>query len=271
MRAWIVSDIHFSRMDHVWGPSLSIPDADICICAGDISNSISTSISYMQHRIEPHMPVVLVLGNHDYYNSSIDFALEKAREEIARTRIHLLENQSVDVGGCRFVGATLWTDFSVSVGDDEHIPSEERKAIAYALVPSRIADFHNIYRSDVRRTGENGMITVREIVHRHIESKAFIDSELSKPFHGRTVVVTHHAPHIESLSPRYFGDVTNAAFASDLSDLIARRRPSMWIHGHIHSARDYMAASTRIICNPRGYGNERNMTGFQSNFVVELL
>ena len=127
MRAWIVSDIHTSPMDTLLGTALYIPDADICICAGDISNDISTSIAYLLRNIEPHMPVVLVLGNHDFYGSSIDLALEKARRQVEGTRIHLLENESIDIAGCRFVGATLWTDFAVPIGGDEHVPPEERR------------------------------------------------------------------------------------------------------------------------------------------------
>lgn len=270
MRAWIVSDIHYSPMDALGGAPFRIPDADICVCAGDISNHISTSIAYLLRDIEPHMPVILVLGNHDYYDISIDFALERARREIEGTRIHLLENQSIEMAGCRFVGATLWTDFAVSIGGDEHIPPEERRAFAFGLVPSLMADFSCIYRSDARRPGENGLITVREILERHIASRRFIDQELSKPFEGRTIVVTHHAPLMESFDARFFGHVTNAAFGSDLSDLIARRRPSVWIHGHIHRFCDYMADKTRVICNPRGYGGEREISGFRSRFVIDL-
>jgi len=219
MRAWIVSDIHYSPMDALWGTPLRVPDADICICAGDISNTVSTSVAYLRRNIEPRMPVILVLGNHDYYNSSIDFALERARLQVEGTSIHLLENQSIEIGGCRFVGATLWTDFAVSVGGDEHIPPEERRAKAFGLVPSRIADFECIFRSDPRRQNENGLVTVGEIVARHRASLSFIDRELEQPFDGHTVVVTHHAPHMQSLDPTFFGQVSSAAFASDLSDL----------------------------------------------------
>lgn len=257
-------------MDAIVGAPLRIPDADICICAGDISESISKSIAYLRRDIEPHMPVILVLGNHDYYDSSIDFVLERARRETEGTRIHLLENQSMEMAGCRFVGATLWTDFAVSIGGDEHIPPEERRAIAFGLMPSLMADFSCIFRSDPRRPGEAGLITVHEILKRHIESRSYIDQELEKPFGGRTFVVTHHAPLVQSFDARFYGNVTNAAFGSDLSDLIARRRPSVWIHGHIHRARDYLAGDTRIICNPRGYGGERETNGFRSGFVIDL-
>lgn len=270
MRAWIVSDIHTTPLDTLLGSSLRIPDADICICAGDISNDISTSIAYLLRNIEPHMPVVLTLGNHDFYGSSIDFALEKARREIEGSRIHLLENDSIEIAGCRFIGATLWTDFSVSVGDDEYIPPEERRAIAFGLVPSQMADFHCIFRSDERRSGENGLVTVQEILNRHIASRSYIDRELGKAFDGVTVVLTHHAPHMRSMDPNFFGEVTNAAFASDLSGMIERRKPLLWIHGHIHKFRDYMADQTRVICNPRGYSRERYTSGFRDSFVIDL-
>lgn len=269
MRAWIISDIHHARMDVLRNENLVVPEADVCICAGDIANAIDDSIAYLRRYIDPHMPAILTLGNHDYFGSSIDFALERARRLVEGTRIQLLENQSVILQGWRFIGATLWTDFAVSVGDDEHVPPEGRQAKAFELVPWRVLDFHCIFRSDERRSDENGMVTVQEILERHIASRRFIDQELSMPV-NRTVVVTHHAPLIESFDPRFFGHITNAAFASDLSDLIARRRPHIWVHGHIHRFRDYMADETRVICNPRGYGSEHGISGFRPGFVIDL-
>lgn len=252
------------------GEKLTIPKADICICVGDVANSIDDCIAFLLRVIEPKMPVVLVLGNHDFYGGGIDFALERARRLIEGTRIYLLENQALVLEDCRFIGATLWTDFCVSVGDDEHIPAEERRAKAFGLVPSKMMDFFSIFRSDERLPGENGMVTVKEIFDRHRESRAFIDQELGEAFSGRTIVLTHHAPLMQSFDPNFFGQITNAAFASDLSDLIKRRRPSVWVHGHIHRFRDYMYDKTRVICNPVGYQPERDYSGFRPNFVVDL-
>lgn len=270
MQAWIVSDIHWSSKEFLFRDPLDVPKADICICGGDISGSIHESINYIKHRISPHMPVVLTLGNHDYYGSSIDYALSQALKAVEGTNIHLLENRCVEFEGCRFVGATLWTDYAVAVGGDEHIPPEERRAFAMGVVPAQIADFYNIFRSDERRSSENGMLTAHEIIQRHKESRSFIDQALDRPFEGPSIVVTHHAPHVASFSQRFYGDATNATFASDLSELIHRRRPNFWIHGHIHAGRDYVIDSTRIICNPRGYGNEADITGFNPNLVISL-
>lgn len=107
MRAWIVSDLHSAPMDVLLGRTMHVPDADICICAGDVSDNIRTTISYLRRNIEPYMPIILILGNHDFFGSSIDHALETARREITGSRITLLENQTIDFGDCRFIGATL--------------------------------------------------------------------------------------------------------------------------------------------------------------------
>ncbi|MBY5545976.1 phosphohydrolase [Rhizobium leguminosarum] len=270
MKAWIISDIHQSRLTTLLRDPPKAPKADICICAGDVTNFIDDSIAFIRRVIEPRMQVMLVLGNHDYYGSSISCALERARRLVEGSRIHLLEDETVTVGDCRFIGSTLWTDFAVSVGDDEHIPPEERRVKAFELVPSRIMDFHCIFRSDARKNGENGMVTVQEIVERHKRSREYIDTELSVGFQGRTVVVTHHSPLMQSFDPAFFGNVTNAAFASDLADLIWRRKPSLWVHGHIHKFRDYMADHTRVICNPHGYRGELYTSGFRPGFVVNL-
>ncbi|MGO6946997.1 MULTISPECIES: metallophosphoesterase family protein [Rhizobium] len=270
MRAWIVSDIHFSMLDLIRGRNLRVPDADVCICAGDIADNIVMGIAYIRRNIEPFMPVIVVLGNHDFFDSSIDLALETARVEIEDSRISLLENGYLSVGDCRFIGATLWTDFAVEVGGDEHIPPEERRALAASLLPNYMADYHRIIRSNERADGEGGKVTVHELLARHLESRAYIDDQLAIPFAGRTVVITHHAPLPESFDARFHGQITNAAFASDLSDLIFRRQPTVWIHGHIHKFRDYMQDRTRIICNPLGYASDANFSGFRAGFVVDL-
>jgi Icc-related predicted phosphoesterase len=81
-------------------------------------------------------------------------------------------------------------------------------------------------------------------------------------------VVTHHLPHTRSLPPRFRGDPLNAAYASDLSDVIETRRPTLWVHGHAHESCDYVVRTTRVISNPRGYEDENKK--FDANLVVHL-
>lgn len=272
MKAWIISDIHFVPLDLYRG-RMVIPEADICICAGDTTDSVYTSADYLLAEIAPRMPVVTVLGNHDFYGSSIDRSLEVARRQLAGTNVHFLENDTVVINGVRFIGATLWTDFEVPHGSEDgrpELPLEIRRFRALHACVRDIADFRQIYRSDERKEGETGLITVQEMIARHKESRDFIAAELSKPFEGKSVVVTHHAPSIQSFHPAYLGSPTNGAFASDLADVIEEGRPWFWIHGHIHHASDYFEGETRVLCNPRGYRHEREFTGFRHGLVVEI-
>jgi Icc-related predicted phosphoesterase len=89
----------------------------------------------------------------------------------------------------------------------------------------------------------------------HQQSRLFIDSAL-KADRTKTVVVTHHLPHCRSIPARFKGDLLNAAYASDLSEVIEMGRPVLWIHGHTHDSCDYTVGDTRVICNPRGYDDE---------------
>jgi Icc-related predicted phosphoesterase len=83
------------------------------------------------------------------------------------------------------------------------------------------------------------------------------------------MVLTHHAPSPRSLDPRFHGQVTNAAFAPDLSKLIRAANPTFWVHGHVHRAQDYVEGQTRVLCNPLGYRGEHGATGFRSGLVIE--
>jgi Icc-related predicted phosphoesterase len=101
----------------------------------------------------------------------------------------------------------------------------------------------------------------------HRDSRRFIDAAL-KSVPGPTVVVTHHLPHPRSIPGRFKGDLLNAAYASDLSDLIEQGQPVLWAHGHTHDSSNYRVGSTRIVCNPKGYDNENK--SFDPALIVEI-
>jgi hypothetical protein len=64
----------------------------------------------------------------------------------------------------------------------------------------------------------------------------------------------------------------SAAYASNLEDLIVCNGPKLWIHGHIHEARDYTLGEARIVNNALGYQTPKNpeKTGCQTGLVVQL-
>lgn len=268
MRAWIISDMHVPQAEMT--VEMEIPPADVCLCAGDLSGLLKHGLEFLKQRIALKIPVVLVLGNHDYYGKTIAGALIEAREGCRGHDIHVLENDTVAIDNIRIVGATLWTDYQIPWGVEDELPLPERTRAAVYFCRREMLDFREIHGSPPFHHGMPRLLTSREIIARHVESKAFVSTELAKPWTGKTVVLTHHAPSPRSLLKQYQGRAANAAFASDLTDVIVRGRPDIWVHGHIHQFHDYMEGNTRVICNPLGHKPERGLNGYRNGFVVEL-
>jgi Icc-related predicted phosphoesterase len=251
-RLWVLSDLHHEF--HAAPPAMTVPDADICVCAGDVLNKgVARAMGYLAEQVAPHMPVVFVPGNHEFYKSSLVEGMHEARA-LRLPGVHLLDDSAVVLDGVRFVGGTLWTDMELGGGRAWNVNAAEGlmndyKAISYQKRPWQ-------------------RLKAVDLVALHHETRRNIDMYLSVPFDGPTVVVTHHAPHPASIHERFTGSALNAAYASDLTDLIERRKPDLWVHGHMHDAADYMVGDTRIVCNPAGYPDEK--TGYDPALVIEV-
>ena len=66
------------------------------------------------------------------------------------------------------------------------------------------------------------------------------------------------------------GSALNAAFVSDLDEMIAESRVRLWVHGHTHENVDYEIARTRILSNQCGYAGSRVLEGFDPGLVAGL-
>ncbi|MGU3493957.1 metallophosphoesterase [Xanthobacteraceae bacterium A53D] len=247
MKLWIMSDLHLDA--HPFELRTPSTRPDILVVAGDVATPLSRGIQWLRESTD--LPIVMVAGNADFHGTRIADEKALARQLAGEAGIHLLEEDATIVEGVRFLGATLWTDYML---DGDY--SGSMAAASMGLMDHRqIATADGVFRP------ENAGAA-------HRRAKAWLDGMLSQPFDGPTVVVTHHAPTPRSIGPRFAGDPLNPAFASDLSDLILRRQPALWVHGHVHERCDYQVAATRVVCNPRGYALEP--TGFDPMWVVTI-
>ncbi|CTQ47345.1 metallophosphoesterase [Roseibium aggregatum] len=227
-------------------------DVDLVICAGDLCDQgdVVAGMQWLRHYSGRTAQIILVLGNHDYFGGSIPGVLKEAREAADVLGIHLLENDSVVIGDVKFVGGTLWSDFNLS-GD----PVDQTYAMHHAKFA--MEDFKgaiDVTEFDGRMPKQ---FLPQDAVRIFEESVAYLDAELSRDFDGEVVVITHNAPHPDSIADHFRGDSLTPAFVSDLSDLIDRHRPTVWIHGHTHASVDYeLEGGTRVVCNPRGFEND---------------
>ncbi|MFM0051853.1 metallophosphoesterase [Caballeronia grimmiae] len=250
MKIRVLSDLHLECDE-----PLAIPyaDADLVVLAGDIHNH-AEGLRWAAENFDNGVPVVYVPGNHEYYDGEFG-AMEAAMHDAARSvdNVHFLNNASlVDRRGAwRVLGTTLWTDFALFGSSEAQIEKAQEACTKVML------DYRGLIQlAWPEPEGEPRAFTPDDSLALHIQSRAWLESELAKPFAGQTIVVTHHAPMRESLAPRYAEDIVSAGFINHLPTL-ARSPVALWIHGHTHTAFDYTVNGTRVVCNPRGYIDRR--------------
>ncbi|HWQ37852.1 MAG TPA: metallophosphoesterase [Burkholderiales bacterium] len=236
MRIRVLSDLHLEFSDR--HPPFEPPEADaeVVVLAGDIDNG-TRAIDWAERAFSDRT-VIYVPGNHEYYEAELPAVAAALRARAKRSpNVRLLDNAQLVVGDVRFIGATLWTDFELF--------GRQQKEAALAESLKYVVDFRAI------RWDRHTLFTPERSITLHRAAVAFLEECLARAFRGKTVVVTHHAPHPASVHPRWAAHLSSAAFVSDLTRLLGRS--DLWIHGHTHDSFDYRVNGTRIVANPMGY------------------
>lgn len=249
MSLWIMSDLHVDSTHYELPPTPA--GADVLVIAGDVADGHDRTLAWLEAQAAPRgLPILFVLGNHELAGHDFHNLRANIYEKIGVTLLHA-DRPSLAIGGVRFVGSTMWTDFEIA-GDK----SESMRWFNNQMPDARDIDL------GMRR------LRARDVAAQHLIELTAIEKALAEPFFGVTVVVTHHAPHPHSLQNLDTLEPSDGSYASDLTEIIERHKPSLWAHGHTHDFRDYMTGDTRIICNPRGYSAYAGR--FHTSLVVEV-
>jgi len=211
MKLQILSDLHLGAH----GMDTPISDADVVILAGDIARprfAVEWALGFNKH-------VLYVPGNHEFYGSSLVATTEELKRITVNTSIHILDNQRLELDGVRFLGSTLWTDFLAAGGGGD------RK---YAMVQSLSFnhDFKRIRQGD---DPAGPLFQPQDSAELFSTNSKWLDEQLAQSFAGPTVVITHHAPSLQSVHPRFSGSPLNVNFVSDAEWLMAGKRVDLWI------------------------------------------
>lgn len=255
MKLRILSDIHLEHGGPVPFANDGLDHSDeVLVLAGDIichGQARPLWEDRFRRLITGFRAVVYVPGNHEYYGA--DFArrgdLSADLFDLAHSwhvEFHdlFLRAAALELDGQRFVGRTLWFPRCAD-GLDYHY----KRALN---------DFHVIRNFDPE-------------VYRVHETQLEVLDELIQP---GDVVVTHHLPHPKSVAARYVNDPLARFFlAADAAPLVETRGAKLWIHGHTHTACDYVVGSgerkTQVVCNPHGYPNALER-GDRKGLLIEI-
>lgn len=224
-------------------------NSDILILAGDIAlaektQSIKGFYEFFQSVSEQWKDIILVLGNHEHYKGNFLKTYSLYREALLEfANITLLDNAVLDIADIRFIGCTLWTSFD---GGDPLVKE---------LCRQYMSDFRVIRTIGYRK------FTPNDAELEHHKSVKFIKSKLD---HDKIILVTHHAPSLQCIPELYKHSQLNGAYVSDLDYLFYDNPQIKYsIYGHNHTKADIQINETRLLCNPRGYPDEKVFRDFR--------
>jgi Icc-related predicted phosphoesterase len=229
----LISDLHL-EFDDSLDPGYH--GEDVLVIAGDMSPDPEQARAWLErYRAETSTPVVLVLGNHEYYGFRTMGETDDLWGSLNVPGVSVLQDSEVEVAGIRFWGGTMWTEMEGVHGlsDFSHIPGA----------------------------------TPAVLRARHHAGRAALAAAMNDP--RPIVVVTHHLPSFQCIAPQYRGSPINGGFASNLEFLVSGAQ--LWLHGHTHTNIDMEVAGTRVVCNPRGYveGGRPENRGFVDGLIIE--
>ncbi len=255
LRVQIASDLHLEfPQNRVWLDSHPLePAGDVLVLAGDTIPRVlkDEAVPFIEKVASRFELVILIPGNHEFYHGTARFAYPSLNERI-HDHVVWLNNATMEWEGVRFLCTTLWTDIppvyqyeARSVMNDYRVIRREETSKSPPLAPRDTVMFYNI-------------------------SNRYLERELAKSWEGKTVVVTHHAPHPSLSMDAYPVEAVRHAYATDMAPVMRDNDIDLWIFGHVHRSFDVTIEGTRVVSNPLGYYNEYQKQDFDPSMVIEL-
>ncbi len=254
MKAHIASDIHFEFMSPAqeydfWArfeDKVAADAPDILILAGDIGSTRPEGQEDLLRNLERfgrlNKQTVYVPGNHEFFGTTISEGTSFLSDTVIRGVSDVNPVRAVlagDVDDSNLVtGGTMWYP---DCGDPAH--------------KSTFADYRFI--ADAEPMIEK-------------QYQAFIKHSPGD------IVVTHHMPTEESISPQWQGSTHNNFFCADIDETIemwnaTNKVSKLWVHGHTHDPKDFVSRhGFRVYCNPLGYVGEGSNPDFFDRLLVDI-
>ncbi len=263
-----LSDLHLESAKYKLKINNDI--CDVVIFAGDIGNKFQ-AMKIIEELLEKNIIVIYILGNHEYYNYNTKTKtineikkgwIERSNKNL---NLHVLDNSSVVIDGVKFIGSTAWTKINTENYSEEEITKGLSKS----------SDFSHIITSNLKKEFKiirSYPINIEEYNKLHEESIQYLKKEITKPFNGKKILITHQPLLRESFDDDFnINSFESQLFYSNYPELIEDSDIDYYFHGHIHKSFNYKKNNTNVICNPYGYAkyNEINKD-FKPYFLINI-
>lgn len=262
MRLLLLSDLHldeappegqFALLSRIGRAAAT---CDAVLLAGDVSDGDDRDPSRRNPRypmVERHLEDVCeavgdrdlfyIAGNHEHFVLGRTGLWDVIRRVSAKfPRFQRLERGYHPLSeGRRLHGATLWYPEPTSSDDVQiHAASADRR---------HIPGLH------------------KWVYGVHDQTVQYLQSEVRPG----DVVVTHMIPSMACLPTTYRNVPKNVLFVGPCDQVIAKKRPSLWLFGHTHDNVDALVGETRCICAPGGNPkHERERRPDYAGRIIEI-
>ena len=245
MKILALSDLHLENRSETW--SYQKGSADVVVLSGDIHTK-ARGVAWAQETFD--CPVVYVLGNHEGWGGHWEKTVEKMKALAAGSHVHVLNNDVLVVDGVRFLGTTLWTDFSALGADKRMLAMHEAGAGRDLYSPGMRESRHS-------RTSGYRRILPRDTLAWNSQSRQWLLNQAQTPHDGPTVVVTHHPPVLPSDFDRANASLFDAAYHNDWQAGVDALQADVWIHGHTHAPYHRQMGKTLMMSHAVGHDSEK--------------
>ena len=225
---------------------------DILVLAGDIG--YLGDDNYKTHPFwdwasENYQHVLVTLGNHEFYKFYDLSTMHDGLVGEIRPNVHYYYNSVVSIEDVNFIISTLWA----------HIDLKDSYATEQC-----VTDFRRIlYGEDI--------LTSSDFNREHQRCLSFIKQAVAASRARCKIVVTHHVPSFQLMSPEFQGSLINGAFTAELADYIASSDIDYWIYGHSHRNIDKVIGKTRCVSNQFGYAFHNEHQSFDRGKYIEVI
>jgi len=224
MKFSLISDMHIDF------PQLKTPYdllEENVIVAGDTSNGLE-GLKFLDKLKNKGFNVYAVDGNHEHYRNNSQ--KRSAQETTARFREE--HRRYHDEGPVPVALANGW-----------YLVEDEELWMNY-MNDSKMG---RLSQEAVNQMAESDACNIKERLQEW------------KDHQRKGVVVTHTAPCLQSLNPRFDGHYSNEWYWNPHMEIIMEEYAEqihVWCHGHSHHFNDVNVHGVRVLCNPRGYPGE---------------
>lgn len=280
MKLHVINDIHNDVCPYDLNIQYFSEQVDAIVLSGDYSNTIHHLEKVIIECQKYKLPLIYIPGNHEFYNYCIQ-TVKETINAFAKKYSYFKPLQLVDIDGAAdirtyvdhtnkvaFIGDTLWTDYDLF--------SSMQKSKEICRIGMKEMEFISKYHACLFFNTTISTLITPEYLQLLCNNSCNAIRKLSYMYKSngyKVVVLSHHAPHMNSIRADYRSNAISPAFGSNLLDKkISTSNIDMWCHGHVHQFYDYVVNNTRVICNPRGYISENYIeeTYFNPMLIVEV-